>query len=225
MAQVRNGPLPSFRRLLVEGKRLAHRASAACQPRPPRHLTRRLPRKGTVPGCDGLSRSRAVGNLEAVIDVGDMHYAGVFLDPVDDPVGTAPSGVAAREGPEQRPEAPPSVLYQAQPHKPWIGSSGAKPENFIDHSAGRSTGGSGQRARTGAAQDGLVGHRRDPLFKRRATLLGVVCSVSVTERDEHIGSERARKLIVWHRIAHRRSCRTAPPESIWRAATARGGLP
>ncbi len=30
------------------------------------------------------------------------HRAGVFLDPVDDPVGTAPSGVAAGEGPGQR---------------------------------------------------------------------------------------------------------------------------
>ncbi len=41
-------------------------------------------------------------NLRAVIDVEGMHHAGVFLDPVDDPVGTAPGGVAAGEGPEHR---------------------------------------------------------------------------------------------------------------------------
>jgi hypothetical protein len=43
-----------------------------------------------------------VVNLRAVVDVEDVDGAGVLVDPVDDPVGTAPSSMTAGQGAEQR---------------------------------------------------------------------------------------------------------------------------
>ena len=46
--------------------------------------------------CAGrLSRARAVVDVGAVVDVEDVHGAGVLLDPVHDPVGAAAGAVAA----------------------------------------------------------------------------------------------------------------------------------
>lgn len=41
-------------------------------------------------------------NLCAVVDVEDMDGADVFLDPVDDPISTAPGSVTASQWAEQR---------------------------------------------------------------------------------------------------------------------------
>ena len=41
-------------------------------------------------------------DVGAMIDVENVHGARILLDPVDDPVGTAPRSVAAGQGPEQR---------------------------------------------------------------------------------------------------------------------------
>src|SRR6266487_1196847 len=49
-----------------------------------------------------FSGLRAVADVSAVIDVEDVHGAGAFVDPVDDPVGAPAGAVAAGEGPEER---------------------------------------------------------------------------------------------------------------------------
>src|SRR5260370_27831461 len=52
-----------------------------------------------------MGRSWRVGaavDVGAVVDVEDVHGAGVFVDAVDEPVGSAPGAVAAGEGGEQR---------------------------------------------------------------------------------------------------------------------------
>ena len=45
---------------------------------------------------------RAVVDLSAVVDVEDVDGASVFLDPVDNPISTAPGSVTASQWAEQR---------------------------------------------------------------------------------------------------------------------------
>ena len=89
---------------MTQAKGVQPRGPASQVRLPVGHLPRRAcaarPRKVACSAALGLSGLWAVVNLKAVIDVEIMHHAGVFLDPVDDPVDTAPSGVAACEGPE-----------------------------------------------------------------------------------------------------------------------------